>query len=148
MRCNETRAADTSRERSRRFWIVLTALVGFTPVAGSARAAAAQAAIDSTYLHTCAVLSNGTVQCWGYNQYGELGDGSTTTRTTPVTVGGLTNAVAVSAGTQYSCAVLSDGTAKCWGRNTFGQLGTTIGSISGAGGSSVDFVAEGSTVIP
>ncbi|MEM5881696.1 MAG: hypothetical protein QXR71_03910, partial [Candidatus Aenigmatarchaeota archaeon] len=62
-------------------------------------------------------------KCWGYNYYGQLGDGTTIDKTTPVNVSGLTNAVAIAAGDFHTCALLSDGTAKCWGRNDYGQLG-------------------------
>ena len=59
----------------------------------------------------------------GANDYGQLGDGATADRLTPVAVSGLTGVVAISAGAEYSCALLGDGTARCWGRNLFGQLG-------------------------
>ena len=74
-------------------------------------------------LHTCALLSNGTVQCWGSNGRGQLGDGTTTQSTTPVTVSGITNATAIAAGAGHSCAVLATGTVQCWGWNSYGQLG-------------------------
>ena len=74
--------------------------------------------------HTCAVRNDGTVRCWGNNGSGQLGDTSFTDRPTPVAVGGLTTAVAVSAGsTCHTCALLADGTVRCWGDNDYGQLG-------------------------
>jgi alpha-tubulin suppressor-like RCC1 family protein len=80
-------------------------------------------AIAAGWAHTCALLSDGTAKCWGDNDFGQLGDGTTTLRTTPVTVSGLTNAVAIAAGTYHTCALLSNGTVKCWGYNGVGQLG-------------------------
>jgi alpha-tubulin suppressor-like RCC1 family protein len=74
-------------------------------------------------LHTCALLSGGTVYCWGDNGNGELGDGTTTNRSLPVRVGSITNASTISAGEYHSCAVLSDGTAQCWGASAYGQVG-------------------------
>ena len=74
--------------------------------------------------HTCATLADGTVQCWGYNGDGQLGDGTTATkRLTPVLVSGITTATSVSAGVIHNCAMLADGTAQCWGGNNKGQLG-------------------------
>ena len=74
--------------------------------------------------HTCAKLSTGALVCWGQNAYGQLGDGTSTTRTTPTAVPGLTSLVTqVSAGDYHTCAVLDTGSATCWGYNLYGQLG-------------------------
>jgi hypothetical protein len=73
--------------------------------------------------HVCAVRSDGSVQCWGSNSFGELGDGSVVDRSSPVVVAGLTGVVQVGGGLHFSCAVLVSGSVKCWGDNSAGQLG-------------------------
>ncbi|MFO0626666.1 MAG: hypothetical protein U0325_13715 [Polyangiales bacterium] len=73
--------------------------------------------------HTCARLMDNTVRCWGGNDTGQLGDGSPTSRTSPVAVTGLTNAVEIAAGYSHTCARLMDNTVRCWGANGSGQIG-------------------------
>ena len=79
--------------------------------------------------HSCAVTTTGTVKCWGWNDEGQLGDGSTVNRPAPVSVTGIiTGAQDVATGDKHTCALIGDvagGTAgvKCWGQNRYGQLG-------------------------
>ncbi|NDE17543.1 BspA family leucine-rich repeat surface protein, partial [bacterium] len=79
--------------------------------------------IATGYQHTCALLTDQTVKCWGYNSSGQIGDGTTTNRSTPTTVTGLANVSSIAAGESHTCAVLTDQTVKCWGGNAYGQLG-------------------------
>src|SRR5262249_43481543 len=73
--------------------------------------------------HTCALLSRGALECWGYNKFGEVGDGTTTDRLVPTPVSGLSSGVqAVAAGSQHTCALVSGGV-ECWGDNQVGQVG-------------------------
>jgi alpha-tubulin suppressor-like RCC1 family protein len=74
--------------------------------------------------HACAITS-GTVQCWGRNSYGQLGDGTTTSSQNPVLVQNLTGAVKLALGADFSCAIVTGGNVKCWGQNVLGVLGTT-----------------------
>ena len=85
-------------------------------------------AVGAGYYHSLAVKVDGTVWTWGWNVYGQLGDGTTTDRTTPNRVPGLTNVVAVAGGAYHSLALKADGTVWAWGWNGLGQLGdgTTV----------------------
>lgn len=78
----------------------------------------------------CAVVSDGSAQCWGDNSFGELGDGKTVNSSVPVPVGGLTGVTAISAGLEHSCALIDTGDVYCWGDNESGELGngTTVNS--------------------
>jgi hypothetical protein len=80
-------------------------------------------AVSAGATHTCALRTDGSIQCWGNNYEGQLGDGTGTPSPTPVTVSGITTAIEVRAGWGHSCARLSDGTLRCWGEGTSGQLG-------------------------
>ncbi len=79
-------------------------------------------------VHMCGILVNGSAICWGRNAEGQLGDNSTTQRTSPVAVNGSYNFTQISVGRYHTCGILINGTALCWGRNDKGQLGdnTTI----------------------
>ncbi|MEZ5265660.1 MAG: hypothetical protein R2755_28630 [Acidimicrobiales bacterium] len=73
--------------------------------------------------HTCAVLADGDVWCWGGNARGQLGDGTTTDGVYPVKVVGGLDAVAIDGGGAHTCAVDRAGAVWCWGANDHGQLG-------------------------
>jgi uncharacterized protein (TIGR02145 family) len=74
--------------------------------------------------HSCVLLPSGKIKCWGYNDAGQLGNGTITQQNAPVFVSGIHNAVQVYAGyNNTTCAVLSTGEVKCWGNNQYGQLG-------------------------
>ena len=82
------------------------------------------AAIAAGGYHTCALTTSGEVKCWGRNAEGELGDGTSTQRLSPVDVVGLGGGVVVIASHDlHTCALTASSGAKCWGRNHFGQLG-------------------------
>lgn len=72
--------------------------------------------------HTCVVLTDNTVRCWGANGEGQLGNNTTTLSSTPVTAT-VTDAKDIAAGNGHTCVVLNDGRVQCWGSNQFGQLG-------------------------
>jgi alpha-tubulin suppressor-like RCC1 family protein len=73
--------------------------------------------------HACAVVAGGTVKCWGANDQGQLGLGTTVDSAVPASVPGHANVRRIVAGNAHTCAMLADGTARCWGGNDAGQLG-------------------------
>ena len=97
---------------------------------GTGRSAVALGAGNA---HTCALLDDGSLKCWGYNGYGQLGSGDTNSRgyatgqmgdaLLPVDLGSGRTAAALAVGEYHSCALLDDGSVKCWGYNGYGQLG-------------------------
>ena len=95
--------------------------------------------------HSCALLDNGSVTCWGLNNFGQLGDNTTTNRLTPVYahLPKGSPVVSVSVGPHSSCAILQNSSLYCWGHNNYGRLG--IG-VSG-GVYSTPMYVEGATDI-
>ena len=107
--------------------------------------------------HTCAVLDNGAVKCWGANDYGQLGVGSTTTlgdgpgemgdNLPAVNLGSGLTATAIAAGNQHTCALLNNGRVKCWGLGADGRLGygdtVTRGDQLNETGDNLTYVALG-----
>jgi alpha-tubulin suppressor-like RCC1 family protein len=73
--------------------------------------------------HSCALLQDGSAQCWGANAKGELGDGTTREQHAPAKVKGLAGARDLALGHHHSCALLERGAVVCWGQNDKGQLG-------------------------
>lgn len=89
-------------------------LSGFSPTVTAAA---------GSYYDTYALLASGQLEGWGYNYYGEVGDGTTEERHTPTTVKLPSSATAVSAGYEFAMALLSDGTVATWGYGIYGELG-------------------------
>lgn len=83
------------------------------------------------WAHFCALTYDAKVRCWGYNSFGQLGDGTQVNRSSYVDVAGLggvgtlNRVIALSAGRVHTCALRDDGTVACWGSNADGQLGGT-----------------------
>jgi alpha-tubulin suppressor-like RCC1 family protein len=82
--------------------------------------------------HTCVVKKDGSVLCWGLNTFGQLGDGTTTSSSTPLPVKDLRPASSLGAGQSFTCAVMQDKTVQCWGANYSGQLGDGLKASRGA----------------
>ncbi len=81
-------------------------------------------AITTGYKHTCAILTDKTVQCWGENTFGELGDGNVLSSSNlPVSISGISSAVSIASSVFTTCVLLENQTVKCWGKNQLGTIG-------------------------
>lgn len=112
-----------------------TKLASPTKVPGLAGATSVCAGVS----HSCAVLADGTIRCWGDNVWGQLGNASNTSSFVPVQVSGISEGRDISCGAQHTCVVLTNGFARCWGANV--QLG-----VPGAGGQLGDGTTTSSSV--
>ncbi|WP_147443420.1 kelch-like protein [Corallococcus sp. AB011P] len=103
----------------------LSTRFAFALQGGAACAASSGARLGAGGYHSLALRQDGTFWAWGDNGYGQLGDGTTTQRLTPVPVQvqGLTGVAALATGYNHSLAVKQDGTVWAWGSNAYGQLG-------------------------
>ncbi|MBK8010738.1 MAG: hypothetical protein IPK13_05270 [Deltaproteobacteria bacterium] len=106
------------------------------------------ASVAAGYYHSCAILMNGDVYCWGRNQYGSAGNGTVGLVNEPVYA--TDHAVQVGAGLGFSCALKLDGSVWCWGRNVYGQLGdgtasdrTTPTRVTAVGSDNINMAVGG-----
>ncbi|UCG85728.1 MAG: hypothetical protein JSW71_17685 [Gemmatimonadota bacterium] len=95
-----------------------------TPIAGDLTAKD----LAAGYGHMCSVAEDGTAYCWGYNHYGQLGDGTIEDRDSPTPVAGSIRFATLSAGGSHTCGVTPEGVLYCWGDNRRGQLGDGSGA--------------------
>ncbi len=112
------------------YTVKITAIrAGYTTASSTSAAArvrqhATQVAVGER--HSCVVTTEATVACWGENNWGQLGDGTTTNRRAPVMVSGLSGVTALAVSTNVAgrrtCALTTSGSVKCWGANEYGQI--------------------------
>ena len=123
-----TRKVHTVMKARQSRFVVSTIVAAALTIVGLTAIPAAATTLSSPVLgvgydFTVSLKGDGTVWAWGNNTYGQLGNGTNTTSTTPVQVKGLTNVEEVSSGERHTLAVKTDGTVWAWGNNEYGQLG-------------------------
>jgi alpha-tubulin suppressor-like RCC1 family protein len=91
--------------------------------AGYVNTGAAFTRLATGGLHSCGITLGGTTLCWGYNDKGQLGNGTTAGGIATVTVSGALTFDSLTAGYKHTCGLTAAGVAYCWGDNTYGQLG-------------------------
>ena len=94
-----------------------------SPVAVAMPNGVSFASIVSGFYHNCALTADGAAYCWGFNDHGQLGDGTTSNRAAPVLVAGGVRFASLSAGVDHTCGMTTLGAAYCWGNNADGELG-------------------------
>lgn len=100
------------------------ALTPVTPVGFSSGVAS----ISAGMFHTCAVMNDGSLRCFGADDFGQLGDGGSAQQNKPVAIGGLPKVKAVSTGAKHTCALTVEGAVYCFGDNTGGSVGDGTGA--------------------
>ncbi|MDQ6717414.1 MAG: hypothetical protein M3Z17_03575, partial [Gemmatimonadota bacterium] len=133
----------------------LTATVGTMSVTFHAsvigpRSSVPMAMVRAGYVSTCALDVNGRAYCWGSNAAGQLGDGTTISRSVPTPVTGGLSFTSIAVGNYHTCGLTSSGSAYCWGDNSSGKLGTggafssSSSPVPVAGGLSFKIIAASS----
>ena len=108
--CREDTQSPTAPESGPALATTATAAPAFTQVSAGER-------------ESCGVTADNRAYCWGFNGFGQVGDGTTTRRSRPVAVAGGLRFRMISVGTSYACGVTTDYRAYCWGNNLAGELG-------------------------
>ena len=109
-----------------------TPQVGFSGVAAptSVRNVSGVVALAAGLKHTCALINDGSVRCWGGGEDGQLGNGALPARSAPVAVKNLGKVLGLVAGPSRTCAIGADASTRCWGDNRFGEFGIGLGSVT------------------
>ena len=101
------------------------------PAAVAAGVAMPAALVSAGGSHSCALGAGGLAFCWGANDRGQLGDGTTEERTVPTAVTGERGYTAIATGGEHTCAIGTDTNVYCWGTNTAGQIGQPLQAAPG-----------------